>query len=338
MNYLDNLQQFSKNENIYIYGAGSYAKTFFNSLKYHRDDIKIINFIDKHAKGDLYGVEILSLSSLGRLEPCKIIVCTSMVYWEDIQDNLNYKFVLFNRFHDFNIYRRNYNKIHNKYTILKNLFYQYPNQIDTMLKCIRNKNIAPLINNSQVVQPLNNFIKNSRLNEGDVIINGGGSNGNENDSFVDIVGTNGQIYTFDPFHNKKSKKQNIKNFKYLLYKNSGNVKFHYDGSRSRIVENDGVDIDCISIDDFVIENKIDKIDFITLDTEGAEKDILMGAVNTIKRFKPKLAICLYHSTADFFEIPILINKINDKYLFNLGVYDPQGADTYIHAHIEEVTD
>ena len=34
--------------------------------------------------------------------------------------------------------------------------------------------------------------------------------------------------------------------------------------------------------------------------------------NTIKRFKPKLAICLYHSTADFFEIPILINKINDK--------------------------
>ena len=57
-----------------------------------------------------------------------------------------------------------------------------------------------------------------------------------------------------------------------------------------------------------------------------------------KRFKPKLAICLYHSTADFFEIPILINKINDKYLFNLGVYDPQGVDTYIHAHIEEVTD
>jgi FlaA1/EpsC-like NDP-sugar epimerase len=65
MNYLDNLQQFSKNENIYIYGAGSYAKTFFNSLKYHRDDIKIINFIDKHARGELYGVEILSLSSLG---------------------------------------------------------------------------------------------------------------------------------------------------------------------------------------------------------------------------------------------------------------------------------
>ena len=334
MNYLDNLQQFSKNEKIYIYGAGSYAKIFFHALKHHRDDIKVINFIDKYTKGELYGVKILSLSNLGQLGLSKIIVCTSMLYWESIQDDLNDKLVLFNRFHDFNIYRRNYNKIHDKNTILKNLFYQYPNQIDTMLKCIRDKNIEPLINNSQVVQPLKNFIKNSRLNEGDVIINGGGGNGNENDSFVDIVGTKGQIYTFDPFHNKKSKKQNIKNFKYLLYKNSGNVKFHYDGSRSRIVENDGVDINCISIDDFVIENKIDKIDFITLDTEGAEIDILMGAVNTIKRFKPKLAISIYHSIADFFEIPILINKINDKYLFNLGVYDPQGADTYIHAHIE----
>ncbi len=334
MNYLDNLEQLSKNEKIYIYGAGSYAKTFFHALKHHRDDIKIINFIDKHAKGELYGVKILSLSSLGHLGRFKIIVCTSMVYWEVIQDDLNDKLVLFNRYHDFNIYRRNCNKIHDKNTILKNLFCQYPNQIDTMLKCIREKNIEPLINNSQVVQPLKNFIKNSRLNEGDVIINGGGDNGKENDSFVNIVGTKGQIYTFDPFHNKKSKKQNIKNFKCLLYKNSGKVKFHYDGSRSRIVENNGVDIDCISIDDFVIENKIDKIDFITLDTEGAEIDILMGAVNTIKRFKPKLAISLYHSIADFFEIPILINKINDKYLFNLGVYDPQGADTYIHAHIE----
>jgi len=48
MNYLDTLQQLSKNENIYIYGAGSYAKIFFDSLKHHRDDIKIINFIDKH--------------------------------------------------------------------------------------------------------------------------------------------------------------------------------------------------------------------------------------------------------------------------------------------------
>ena len=66
---------------------------------------KIINFIDKQAKGELYGVEILSLSSLGRLKPFKIIVCTSMVYWKDIQANLNDKLILFKRFHDFNIYR-----------------------------------------------------------------------------------------------------------------------------------------------------------------------------------------------------------------------------------------
>ena len=335
MNYLDNLKQISSNENIYIYGAGSFGKIFFNSIKHYRNDIKVINFIDIHAKGDLYGVKILSPSSLGHLASHRIIVCTRMAYWDDIRDNINDKPVLFNRFHDFNVYIRDCSKIHNKYTILKNLFYRCPDQIDTMLKCIRDRNIAPLINNSQVVQPLKNFINNSKLISGDVIINGGGSNGNENDSFVNILGINGQIYTFDPFHKEKSKKQNINNFKYLLYKNSGKVKFHYEGSRSRIIENGGVDIDCISIDDFVSKNKIGKLDFITLDTEGAEKDILMGAIKTIQRFKPKLAICLYHSTADFFEIPILINKINDKYELNLGVYNSQGLDTYIHAHIEK---
>ena len=86
----------------------------FNSLKHYRDDIKVINFIDMHAKGDLYGMKILSLSSLGHLASHRIIVCTNMAYWEDIRDNINDKPVLFNRFHDFN-------KFHEHLDFLRNL-------------------------------------------------------------------------------------------------------------------------------------------------------------------------------------------------------------------------
>jgi FkbM family methyltransferase len=42
-----------------------------------------------------------------------------------------------------------------------------------------------------------------------------------------------------------------------------------------------------SIDLFVVENKINKIDFIKIDTEGFEFEVLIGAKNTIKNLKPK---------------------------------------------------
>ena len=58
-----------------------------------------------------------------------------------------------------------------------------------------------------------------------------------------------------------------------------------------------------------------KVDFIKLDIEGAEMNALKGAVQTIRRFKPKLAVALYHSIDDFERIPKLIREILPEYKF-----------------------
>ena len=39
MRYLDQLTQMDKGESIYIYGAGSFSKTFYDQLSHHRNDI-----------------------------------------------------------------------------------------------------------------------------------------------------------------------------------------------------------------------------------------------------------------------------------------------------------
>ncbi|MDR1986982.1 MAG: FkbM family methyltransferase, partial [Treponema sp.] len=57
-------------------------------------------------------------------------------------------------------------------------------------------------------------------------------------------------------------------------------------------------IDITSLDAFVEKNKIKKIDFIKADIEGSERDMLHGAVNVLKNFAPKLAICTYHLPDD----------------------------------------
>jgi FkbM family methyltransferase len=49
-----------------------------------------------------------------------------------------------------------------------------------------------------------------------------------------------------------------------------------------------VKIRTITIDGFIKENNIPKIDIIKCDTEGAEYKVFKGAYNSLKKFKPKL--------------------------------------------------
>lgn len=57
----------------------------------------------------------------------------------------------------------------------------------------------------------------------------------------------------------------------------------------------------------------EKVTFIKMDIEGAEFDALHGAQKTIKIFKPKLAICIYHSAEDLWRIPLYIKKLVPDY-------------------------
>ncbi|MDK2585831.1 FkbM family methyltransferase [Romboutsia sedimentorum] len=64
-------------------------------------------------------------------------------------------------------------------------------------------------------------------------------------------------------------------------------------------------IETISLDKFVKDNNINKIDFIKADIEGAERLMLKGATEVLKKFAPKLSICTYHLEDD----PEILEKI-----------------------------
>lgn len=57
----------------------------------------------------------------------------------------------------------------------------------------------------------------------------------------------------------------------------------------------------------------ERITYIKMDIEGAELKALKGAEETLKRCKPKLAICVYHNTSDFWRVPQYIKSINSEY-------------------------
>jgi FkbM family methyltransferase len=58
-------------------------------------------------------------------------------------------------------------------------------------------------------------------------------------------------------------------------------------------------------------------DFIKLDVEGAEKEALLGAKETILRDRPELLVSLYHRSEDLFVLPLLLHELCDQYDFYL---------------------
>jgi FkbM family methyltransferase len=80
------------------------------------------------------------------------------------------------------------------------------------------------------------------------------------------------------------------------------------GSSSIVTERRSDKMETISVttlDKFVKENKLERVDFIKADIEGAERDMLKGATHVLKTFAPKLAICTYHLPDD----PEILEKI-----------------------------
>lgn len=70
-----------------------------------------------------------------------------------------------------------------------------------------------------------------------------------------------------------------------------------------------------TLDKFVEERNISKIDFIKADVEGMERNLLVGAKRTIKKFKPKIAICTYHLPDDSEVLQNILFELVPDYKF-----------------------
>ena len=88
-----------------------------------------------------------------------------------------------------------------------------------------------------------------------------------------------------------------------------------------------------SIEVDTIDNLAADATYIKMDVEGAELEALKGAAGTIKRNRPKLAICLYHKPGDLFEIPLFIKSLVPEYRFFLRQHQPVSCELVLYAVI-----
>ena len=136
------------------------------------------------------------------------------------------------------------------------------------------------------------------VEEGDYVIDGGACYGDTALYFANRGKDKGKVFSFEFMdENLEIFKRNLelnpqyKNNIELVSKplglNSGEKLYAvFNGPGTSITSQrtvGAVEFEIISIDDYVSQNNIEKIDFIKLDVEGSEEAILKGAANTIKK-------------------------------------------------------
>ncbi len=68
-----------------------------------------------------------------------------------------------------------------------------------------------------------------------------------------------------------------------------------------------------TIDNLVATLGLSRVDFIKMDIEGSEKQALQGARETIKKFRPRMAVCTYHRSEDPTTLPSQVRSIEPSY-------------------------
>lgn len=111
----------------------------------------------------------------------------------------------------------------------------------------------------------------------------------------------------------------------------GEVCFQENGIASMIAS-EGTRISCQTIDSFFYDKDI-PIHYLKADIEGAESKMLAGAAKTIARYRPKMAITVYHIGNDEFEIKRQILAMCPDYKIRIKGMIMGGKPMMLHAWV-----
>lgn len=186
-----------------------------------------------------------------------------------------------------------------------------------------------------------NELTRDSITRGDAIfVDCGAYNGDSVEKFIDFVGGNyKKIFAFEPDNGNFIKLQQMikdNEYKNIVLCNCGvwdkkeTLKFNSRKSTSSFISEDGNTI--VNVDS--IDNIVggEKVTFIKMDVEGAELKALNGAIQTLERSKPTLAISVYHRKEDLITIPQFIKSVYKDARFYLREHRTQNLlelDLYV---------
>jgi len=190
-------------------------------------------------------------------------------------------------------------------TLIKNLLYQWPSLLANLMRMKSNWNRDKYV-----------FLK--IIEKGNIVLDVGGNIGDYCCTFAKVVGSSGQVHSFEPvpstFDRLKSTivSEGLNNVilnEVAVSNESGEIEVHMPGddharpsiqkhTRESWDKNEPVHsfpCKCTTIDDYIQANSIASVDFLKIDVEGAEHLVLQGAKRLLKNQGPILFFEMWDS-------------------------------------------
>jgi len=331
------------NQLLVLFGAGEFGNLIYNYLK--EAEIKVDYFCDNdYLKWGqyLYGLKVVSPNELSAISDRVNLLITSAFY-DEIENQLTTKG--FNNIYYLPlIFSQKYSREDIKIA---------DNKIDELMGFLEDDKSKQIIKKLIECRLTNNFIPMGsvadnaclqyfdpdiiKLTGEEVFVDGGAYSGDTINSLLSTTkGCFKMIHGFEPdektYHKLVDNLSRINDFNKIklnqkgLYNKNTKIGFAFTNNMgSRIDERLENNIKVVSLDQYLA--KSEDVSFIKMDIEGAEKEAILGAKRVILKFKPKLAISIYHKPEDLWEIPLLIKSINPHYQIYIRHYSPGNLET-----------
>lgn len=109
----------------------------------------------------------------------------------------------------------------------------------------------------------------------------------------------------------------------------GTLRFSATGTPGTKATDEGeVEVPCLTVDAFFNGKPLD---YIKVDVEGAEPEVLAGAWKTIERTRPVIGLSIYHAPEDVFTLPLHLIQRLKGYAFHVRAHDHDGIDFIVYA-------
>lgn len=242
-----------------------------------------------------------------------------------------------NHMKEYILQRNNFNKIQEVYNLLEDA-----RSKEVYLKCLTKR-----CNNIEFYQDIysdhqyftSEFIT---IEPNEVFIDGGGFNGDTAINFNALTrGTYKHIYSFEPdqtlFAKLKATAEKLERVTPInkgLFSETKTIRFSLTPERgsSKVLGEDELTYDPTDYLEVVDGDSLNlEPTFIKMDIEGSELAALKGFKNTILKYRPKMAICIYHRIEDFWDIPLYIHETFPNYTLHVRHHNLDMTETVLYA-------